>query len=149
MRSIILAVSLLFFSTAVYADLYPWKDYEPSQEVYLVTTIKVESNMGDAYLEGLRDTWVPGNELAIKLGQMEQYWIYRSDLPESGDFNLLLVVKFASTDDLAPNKKRYEEFMKEFTQQKSDEGTDFAQKNYPAMRELTGSYLMREIKITK
>jgi hypothetical protein len=29
--------------------------------------------------------------------------IYRSDLPQSGYFDLLLVVKFASTADLAPN----------------------------------------------
>ena len=149
MRSIFLAVSLLFFSTGAYADLYPWTDYEPSQEVYLVTTVKVDSNMGDAYLEGLANTWVPGNELAIKLGQMEKYWIYRSDLPESGDFNLMLVVKFANTNELAPNKARYEKFMKEFTKKKSDEGTEYAQKNYPAMREITGSYLMREIKLTK
>lgn len=149
MRSIILAVSLMFFSTAAFADLDPWTDYEPSEAVYMVTTVKVDSNMGDAYLEGLANTWVPGNDLSIKLGHMEQYWIYRSQMPESGDFNLLLVVKFANTSDLAPNKARYEEFMKAFTKKKSDESTEFAQKNYPAMRELTGSYMMREIKLKK
>jgi hypothetical protein len=42
--------------------------------------------------------------VAKKLGQIESYSIFRSDLPQSGDFNLLLIVKFADTADLAPNK---------------------------------------------
>lgn len=141
------ALTMLFTSPLAFADLTPWTDYEASQEVWSVTTVKVDSNMQDAYLEGIKNTWVSGNEVAIKLGQIEDYWIYRSDLPESGDFNLLLVVKFASTDDLAPNKARYDAFIKEFTQKKTDESTEYAQKNYPAMRELTGQYLFREIKL--
>ena len=116
-----------------------------SDAVWSVTTIRVDANMDDAYLEGIKNTWVPGSEIAKELGQLEDYWIYRSDLPQSGDFNLLLVVKFANTADLAPNKERYEAFMKEFGQAAADESTEYAQKNYPAMREITGQYLMREI----
>ena len=103
--------------------------------------------MGDVYLEGLANTWVSGNEISKKLGQIEDYWIYRSDLPQSGDFNLLLVVKYANTSDLAPNKEKYEAFMKAFTQKKSDETSEYAQKNYPGMRTITGDYQMREIKL--
>ena len=147
MRSIYLAISLFLVSSIAVADLTPWEDYELSEAVYSITTIRVDSNMGDAYLEGIANTWVPGNEVSKKLGQIEDFWIYRSDLPASGDFNLLLVVKFAKTDDLAPNKERYEAFMKEFTKKRSDEATEFAQKNYPAMREITGTYLFREIKL--
>jgi hypothetical protein len=83
----------------------------------------------------------------MELGQIEDWKIYRSDLPESGDFNLILVVKFANTEDLAPNKAEYEKFMEAFTRERSDATTEYAQKNYPAMRELTGQYLMREITI--
>lgn len=149
MRSIYLAVVLLCFSSFVLADLEPWKDYEPSDAVYSVTTIKVESNMGDAYLEGLANTWVTGNDVSIKLGQIESYKIYRSDLPASGDFNLMLVVKFANTSDLAPNKAKYDAFMKAFTKKKSDETSDYAKQNYPAMREITGDYYFREIMLKK
>lgn len=147
MRAIYLAISLFFISSTAVADLTPWEDYEPSEAVYSVTTIRVDSNMGDAYLEGIANTWVPGNEISKKLGQIEEYWIYRSDLPESGDFNLMLIVKFAKTSDLAPNKERYDAFMKAFTKERSDEATEYAQKNYPAMREITGNYLFREIKL--
>jgi len=130
-----------------WADLTPWEDFEPSDAVYSVTTVKVDSNMGNAYLEGLRDTWIPGNKIAQELGQIESWRIFRSDLPESGDFNLILVVKFANTSDLAPNKAAYDAFMAKYTQEASDAATDYSQKNYPGMRELTGQYLMREITI--
>ncbi len=145
MKKLLAAVTALLFSISAYADLQPWEDYEVSDAVWSVTTVKVDSNMGDAYLEGIRDTWVSGNIVAQELGQIESWAIYRSDLPESGDFNLMLVVKFANTSDLAPNKERYDAFMKKFTEQRAQETTEYAQKNYPAMRELTGQYLMREI----
>lgn len=146
-KSMLSIVTLLVVPGLAFADLTPWEDYEVSDEVWSVTTVKVDSNMGDAYLEGLRETWIPGNKISMELGQIEDWAIYRSDLPESGDFNLMLVVKFANTEDLAPNKAEYERFMEAFTQELADSTTDYAQKNYPAMRELTGQYLMRKIEI--
>lgn len=137
--------SVLFLSSVVVADLDPWTDYDVSDAVWSVTTIKVGSNMGDAYLEGIRDTWVKGNEVSKKLGQIEDYAIYRSDLPESGNFNLMLVVKFANDSDLAPNKARYDAFMAEWGKANADAATQHAQKNYPGMRKITGEYRMREI----
>jgi len=136
---------LLLLSSAVFADLEPYKDYEVSDAVWSVTTVRVHANMDDAYLEGIKNTWAAGNKVAVKLGQMESWSIFRSDLPQSGEFNLLLIAKFANTADLGPNKARYEAFMKEWGEARSKETTEFAQKNYPAMRELTGQYLLREI----
>ena len=101
--------------------------------------------MDDAYLEGIERTWVASNEVAKKLGQIESYSIFRSISPQSGDFNLLLVVKFANTSDLAPNKARYDAFIKEMGESENKEATEYSQKNYPAMRTITGEYLMREI----
>ena len=146
-RSLVSAVALLVVPGLALSDLTPWEDYDISDEVWSITTVKVDSNMGDAYLEGLRETWIPGNKIAMELGQIEDWAIYRSDLPDSGDFNLILVVKFASTEDLAPNKAEYDRFMEAFTQEQADRTTEYAQKNYPAMRELTGQYLMRKIDV--
>ena len=97
---IVLALSMALGSTAAFADLEPWKDYTISEAVWQVTTIKVHSNMDDAYLEGLKKTWVASNDVAKKLGQIEEYHIYRSDLGESGSFNLMLVVKFKNNEML-------------------------------------------------
>jgi hypothetical protein len=71
---------------------------------------------------------------------------YRSVLPESGDVNLFLVVRFANSDQLDPNKEQYAAFMKalgEANQNKSREIT----RNYPSMRDITGEYLVRRIDI--
>ncbi|MFT6710073.1 MAG: hypothetical protein ACJATO_000451 [Arenicella sp.] len=146
MRSIYLA-AILCFSTVSNAEFQPWEDYQASDAVYYVSTIKVAANMGDIYLEGLANTWVTGNEVFKKSGQLEDYWIYRSDFPQSGDFNLMLIVKFADTKDLVPNKEKHQAFIKEFTKAKLAETSEYAQKNSPGIREITGDYLFREIKL--
>ncbi len=132
-------------SAAATADLTPWEDYDVGESVWTITTIKVDSNMGDAYLEGIRDTWVKGQEIAKELGHIEDYYIYRSELPESGDFNLMLVVHFADDSKLAPNKARYDEFMAEWGMENAEAATERAQQNYPAMREIVGEYRFRQI----
>ncbi len=144
-KSILTFVTLFTVSGAAFADLEVYKDYDISDAVWSVTTVRVNANMDDAYLEGIKNTWASGNKVAMELGQIESWSIFRSDLPQSGDFNLLLIVKFANSSDLAPNKERYDAFMKEFGEAKNKEATEYSQKNYPAMRELTGEYLMREI----
>jgi len=144
-KSLFIIFALITVSGAAFADLELYKDYDISDAVWSVTTVKVDANMGDAYLEGIKNTWAAGFEVAKELGQIESWSIFRSDLPQSGDFNLLLIVKFANTADLAPNKERYDAFVKAFGEDRNKESTEFAQKNYPGMRELTGQYLMREI----
>ena len=144
-KSFLALISLMAFSGTAFADLEPYKDYDVSDAVWSVSTIRVDPNMGDAYLEGIERTWVASNEVSKKLGHIESYSIFRSISPQSGDFNLLLVVKFANTEDLAPNKERYDAFMKEMGEATSNEATEYSQKNYPAMRTITGEYLMREV----
>ena len=144
-KSIVGGLALIFLASAAFADLEPWTDYETSDAVWLVTTVKVDANMGDAYLEGIKQTWAASNEVAKELGQIEEYSIFRSDLPQSGYFNLLLVIKFANTSDLAPNKERYDASIKAWGQANADASTEYAQKNYPGMRKITGDYMLREI----
>lgn len=141
----VVIVVVAFVAGLAVADLTPWKDYEVSQSVWSVTTVKVDANMDDAYLEGIKNTWAAANEVSMELGQIEEYKILRSDLPQSGDFNLLLMTKFKDTDALAPSQERFEAFVEKWGQAKLDETTEFAQKNYPAMRKLTGQYYLREI----
>jgi hypothetical protein len=148
-KAILLCLTMSLGSTAAFADLEPWKDYSISDTVWSVTTIKVHSNMDDAYLEGLKSTWVASSEVAKKLGQIEDYHIYRSDLPESGSFNLLLVVQFKNNEMLTPNKARYQAFMKEWGEERNKKTIDTAQHAYPAMRDITGEYNVREITFTK
>ena len=55
-KTIVGGVALVFLAAAAVADLEPWQDYDVSESVYLVTAVKVDANMGDAYLEGIKQT---------------------------------------------------------------------------------------------
>jgi hypothetical protein len=66
-------------------------------------------------------------------------------ISQTGDFNLLLIVKCANTEAMAPNKARYDAFMKAMGEANVKASNEYSQKNYPAMRTITGEYLMREI----
>ena len=109
-----------------------------------VTTVKVDANMIDKYLEGIRQTWVTSNEVAKSLGHIEGYWIHVSQLPNSGDFNVVLGVDFKDSASLQPDKEKYDAFMKawgEANQAKSDELVQ----TYPDIREIVGEYNMRSV----
>ena len=143
-KLLITAAVLIFVSQSAFAQLEPWKDYDISKELWNVTMVKVHPNMSDDYLEGLKETWVASNKVAKELGQIEDFHIFQSQVGASGDANLILVVKFSDSSQLEPNKAEYDRFMKawgEANEQRTREIT----KNYPAMREITGEYLLREI----
>lgn len=111
-----------------------------------VTTVKVDANMIDVYLEGLKQTWVAANKVSKDLGHISDYSIYMSQLPESGDFNLMLVVVYESIEDFAPSKERFDEFMARWGEENEEQNREIAQ-TYPEVRSIAGEYLVREITI--
>jgi hypothetical protein len=145
-KLLLTALLLSLFSTAALAQLDPFTDYDISDELWNITLIKVDPNMGDDYLEGLRDTWVAANKVAKELGQIEDFFIFRSQLPESGHANLFLVVKYPNSDSLDPNREEYDKFMKAWGDANEAKTREIT-KNYPAMRKITGEYLTRKITI--
>jgi hypothetical protein len=140
-------IALAIVSATSMARLTPYEDYTVSDTVSQVSTIRVKANMMDHYLEGIRDTWVASNEVAKRLGHIQDYEIYISDLPNSGDFNLLLVTIFANTADLAPNQERYKEFMREWGDANEEKSEEVSTTVYPDIREITGDYQMRRLTI--
>jgi hypothetical protein len=140
-----IGVSVLAFSLPASAQLRPWTDYTVSDSVSTITTVKVAPNMIGDYLQGIRNTWVASNEAAKQLGHMESYSVYVSDLPNSGDFNVVLVTRFANTADLAPNKARYDAFMQSWGRQNEAASRQTTTTVYPNLREITGQYNIREV----
>ena len=144
LRQLFMGLVLASFTTAAIADLEPWTDYELSEGVSNVTTVKVDSNMIDKYLEGLKQTWAPANDIAKELGHIEGYWIHVSELPNGGDFNVVLGVDFKDAAAMQPSKERYDAFMKKWgeeNQAKSDEIV----LTYPDIRTIVGEYNMRSV----
>lgn len=146
-KRILAVLALTVLPAAAMARLTPFEDYTLSETVSQVSTIRVNANMMDQYLEGIRDTWVASNEVAKRLGHIKDYEIYISDLPNSGDFNLVLVTIFANTADLAPNQERYKEFMKEWGAAHEEQSEQLSTTVYPNIREITGGYQMRRLTI--
>lgn len=136
----------LLATPAAFAQLDPWTDYDISKELWNITFIDVDPNMGDDYLEGLRETWVASNRVAKELGQIEDFSIYQSVVPESGHVNLFLVVKYKDSSQIEPNKAEYDRFMKAWGEANQDKTREIS-KNYPSMRQITGEYLVRKIDI--
>ena len=112
LRHLLTGIFLAGITNFAVADLEPWIDYELSEGVTNVTTVKVDSNMIDKYLAGLKQTWAPANDVAKELGQIEGYWIHVSQLPNGGDFNVVLGVEFKDSAALQPDKEQYDAFMK-------------------------------------
>ncbi len=145
-KLLITALLFVFISQSGLAQLEPFEDYNISGALWNITLVKVDPNMGDDYLEGLKETWVAANKVAKELGQIEDFHIFRSELEQSGDVNLFLVTKFANSAQLEPNKEEYAKFMKAWGDA-NQERTREITKDYPGMRKITGEYLVREITV--
>ena len=100
--------------------------------------------MIDKYLEGLKATWAPTNDIAVELGQIAGYSIYVSQLANSGDFNVVLVVEMNDAGDMQPNQEDYDAFMEKWSDE-SQKQSDVIVMTYPDIRTITGEYLLREI----
>ncbi len=144
LRTMLVGIALFGLANVASADLDPWTDYDISPSVSNVTTVKVDSNMIDKYLEGLKATWAPANDVAVELGQIESYSIFVSELANSGDFNVILVVTMKNSSDLQPDQAKYNAFMKKWGEE-NRKISDKIVVTYPDIREITGEYLMREI----
>ncbi len=143
-RTMLTGLLLTGFASVALADLEPWTDYDISEGVTNVTTVKVDANMIDKYLEGLSKTWAPANAIAKELGQIEDYWIHVSQLPNSGEFNVVLGIDFKDSAALQPDKAKYDAFMKKWGEENQKKSDEIVQ-TYPDIREIVGEYNMRSI----
>ena len=143
-RQLLTGLVLLCFAGAALADLEPWKDYDLSDSVTNVTTVKVDSNMIDKYLEGLSKTWAPAQKIRKELGHIDGYWIHVSQLENSGDFNVVLGIDFASAADMQPDKAKYDAFMKKWGEENQKRSDEIVM-TYPDIREIVGEYMMRSV----
>ena len=141
-----LVVAMLFAGSAS-AQLQPWADYEASDSVWIVTHVDLDPGTLGIYLEGLKSTWIAANEVAKELGQIKDYGIYSNQFGSADDFDLVLVVEMESTDDIAPNRERYEKFLEAYGQANIDKGNETVMELYNKIRRIQGNYLLRKITV--
>lgn len=143
--AITLAGGALLASAPASAEIKMYEDYEVSDSVYEMVTVDIDAGEWETYLENLRATWVAGNEVAKRLGHIEDYAIYTNMNGEGEAFDLLLVIKFAKTSDMGPSKERYAEFMTAYGAEQEERGQRVVRDVYNKIRRLTGSYHVREV----
>jgi len=146
MKNTLITLLCVLFSYSVVAKdrLEIYEDYDLGTEITMMTTVKIDPNMGDVYLAGLRESWVKAVKIQKNLGYIKDWKIYGSDLSVSGNFNMLLMVTFDSAADLEPSKKKYAAFMKKWSEKDEKKSNEISAK-YPEVRTLTGEYRLREI----
>lgn len=120
-------------------------DFTTSDTVWSVTNVKVKSNMMPYYLEGIKQTWVSGNEVSKELGQIEDWAIYQSMLPDSGAYNLTLVVQFKDLAQYDKGRVDYKQFEEAWLKKLSEEKREEIVGGYPEMRTIVGEYLVRAV----
>lgn len=143
-RTTTIALVLLLASAQALGQLRPFQDYDYADDVWTLTTVRVHANMIDSYLEGIKQTWVASQQVAKDLGQVEESFVYVSELPNSGDFNVLLVTRHASAASLEPSKARYDAFMTAWGAEREARNNELV-KDYPGMRDITGEYRLRQV----
>lgn len=144
--SVAAALALTTVSAPASAQLREYEDYEYSDSVVELTTVRVDPGRMETYLEGLRQTWVAGNEVAKQLGHINDYGIYANMAPSSGDFHLLLVIEFPG-ENMQPSRERYDAFMDAWGEANMESSNQTVLNLYNEIRELQGVYLTREILI--
>jgi len=142
-----LAMAFAIFTSSVLAQLQPWEDYEASDSVWIVTQVDLDPGTMGIYLEGLKSTWIAANKVAMELGQIKDYAIYSNQYGSSDDFDLLLVVEMAGTDDIAPNRARYEKFLEAYGKANIDKANETVLELYNKIRRIQGNYLLRKITV--
>lgn len=142
--SIAAAIALTTVSVPAHAQLREYEDYEYSESVVELTTVRVDPGQLDTYLEGLRQTWVAGNEVARELGHITDFGIYANMAPGGDAFHLLLVIEFPG-ENLQPSRERYDEFMAAWGEANMDSSNETVINLYNEIREIGGVYLTREI----
>ena len=138
---------LAMLATPASAQLQVWEDYEASDSVWLVTHVDLDPGTMGIYLEGLKSTWMAANEVAKELGQIKDYAIYANQFGSQDDFDLLLVIQMESTDDIAPNRERYMEFLEEYGKANIDQANETVLELYNKIRRIQGNYLLRKIEV--
>lgn len=139
------AVLMLVLCGPALAQLDYGDDYTTSDTVWSVTHVKVDSNMIEDYLQGIRQTWATAMDVSKELGQIEDYAVYTSELPEGGDYNVTLVIQYTDIAQLDAGRKGFKEFEAAYNKKISEDKQREIVLSYPGIRKIVGEYLVRQV----
>jgi hypothetical protein len=137
------AAAMTLATSAMAFEVYT--DYTPSKEVWNVTMVKVNPNRIDDYLEGLKQTWVPGCEIAKKHGVVVDCFVYLGENAANRDFNMMLVMKLPSAAVSDPDAALFKQIQAETRAQLAQDKQDKLVAGYEELRSFWGEMTFRRI----
>lgn len=146
--SIAAALAVTTIATPAHAQFREYEDYQFSDSLIEMTTVRVDPGRFETYLEGLNSTWVAANNVARDLGHIQDYGIYVNQAPGAGDFHILLVIQFHG-DMMQPSRERYDAFMNAWGRANQDRSNQTVINLYNEIREIQGTYLVREVEMVE
>ncbi len=146
MKRFVIAASAAALTLAVNAQAFEaYTDYTISKEVWNVTMVKVNPNRIDDYLEGLKQTWLPGCEIGKKHGAVVDCFVYLSDTGANRDFNMMLVLKQPSGAVSDPNADLFKKIQAETRARLAQDKQDALVEGYEELRTFFGEQNFRRI----
>jgi hypothetical protein len=106
MKAFVCALALTVLGIAGAARAEPYKDYTFQKGAWQITEVHVDPNHLDDYLTGLKEEWVPGQEIAKKHGVIDDYSVMVRIDPSGTGANVLLGSHYPSLSQLEPNQVR-------------------------------------------
>lgn len=137
------AAAMTLATSAMAFEAYT--DYTPSKEVWNVTMVKVNPNRIDDYLEGIKQTWVPGCEIGKKHGVVVDCFVYLSETAANRDFNMMLVMKLPSGAVSDPDAALFKQIQAETRAQLEKAKQDQIVAGYEELRSFWGEMNFRRI----
>ena len=137
------AAALTLASSAMAFEAYT--DYTPSKEVWDVTMVKVNPNRIDDYLEGLKQTWMTGCDVAKKNGVVLDCFVYLSETAVNRDFNMMLVMKLPNAAVSDPNADLFKKMQAETRAMLAKDKQDKIVAGYEELRSFWGEMTFRRI----
>ena len=137
------AAAMTLATSAMAFEAYT--DYTPSKEVWNVTMVKVNPNRVDDYLEGIKQTWLPGCEIGKKHNVVLDCFVYLSDNAANRDFNMLLVMKLPSAAVSDPDAALFKQIQAETRAQLEQAKQDKIVAGYEEIRSFWGQMDFRRI----
>ena len=123
--------------------------YEP-KTVWRISTIRIDANMEDKYLENLSKTWKASMEMAKEEGLIKSYKVLLGNAANSSDYNLLLMIeneKFGDYDPDPEKDAKWDAIQEKMISELSKESFDETIAMYGDIREFLGVKVMREIEL--
>lgn len=146
MKRLTIAVAAAAMTLATSAMAFEaYTDYTPSKEVWNVTMVKVNPNRIDDYLEGIKQTWVPGCEIGKKHGVVVDCFVYLSETAANRDFNMMLVMKLPSGAVSDPDAALFKQIQAETRAQLEEAKQDKIVAGYEELRSFWGEMNFRRI----